>query len=271
MSDLQYVTGIIKSAEQITGITGAQTFGGHDTQGYFKYDARLNPLAGQRVRFFPAEQPDYDYIVDTTGGINIRSAWATSIQTEVFWDEVPVDTPVEVSNDNLTWKKMYFSEYIPTSPNGKKYYVWVAGRTSYSTIGGTEVFEITMTVASGLNSKYFLMYSSTKTYYVWFNVGGAGVDPAGVGGPLAGLGYYGVPVTLLATDTADMVATKSKVVIDGLIDFLAIVSPLDNKVVAVAAAQSGSIFDAQPGNSGLTIVIKVQGGDRESYLYARIP
>jgi hypothetical protein len=271
MSDLQYITGIIRSAEQITGISGTQTFGGHDSQGYFTYDGRLNPLAGQRVRLFPAEQLAYDYIVDTTGGINIRDDWATSIQTEVFWDEVPVDTPIEVSNDNSTWKKMYFAEYIPASPDLKLYYVFVAGRTSYSTIGGTEVFEVTMAVASGLNSKYFLMYSSTKTYYVWFSVDGAGINPAGPGGPLAGLGYYSVPITLVSTDTAEMVATKTKVVIDGLAEFLAIISPINSKIVAVASSTSGSIFDPQSGNSGLTIVIKVQGGDKESYRYARIP
>jgi len=275
MSDLQYITGIIKSSAEITGIVGVDTFGGHDSQGYFKYDLRLNPLAGQRLRLLPSEQPDYDYIVETTGGISVRTEWVSNIQTEVFWNQVPVDTAVQVSNDNVNWKNMYFSHYDSASPDTRPYYVFVAGRTSFSTIGGTEVYEVTMLAASSLGnissySKYFLIYSATKTYYVWFNVGATGIDPAGAGGPITGLGYYSVPIALDTTDTAALVATKSKVVIDGLAEFLAIVSPLNNSIVTVAPSISGHVHDARPGTSGLSIVVKIQGGDRESYKYAKI-
>jgi hypothetical protein len=33
-------------------------------------------------------------------------------------------------------------------------------------------------VAGSLNSTYFFMYSTTTTYYVWYNVSGGGIDPA---------------------------------------------------------------------------------------------
>jgi hypothetical protein len=270
MSDIQYISGILRAASDITGITGAKSFSGEDSQGYYTYDTKLNSYAGSRVRLLESDQPQYDYVVDGTNSIGVRQEWITDIQTEVFWNQVPVDTDVEVSNDESTWKAMHFAEYDPNSPDGKYYYVWVDGRTSHSTIGGTEVFEITMKQASELNSKYLLMYSKTSTYYVWFNVGDTGTDPAGPGGPIAGEGYTEVEVALSSGDTAELVATKAKVVINGLSEFMAIVSPNDSKVVAVASSSSGSIYDAQPGNSGLTITVKVQGGDKESYKYARI-
>jgi hypothetical protein len=270
MSDVQYITGVIKSAEELTSITGAQTFGGEDSQGFYAYSIKLNGYAGQRVRLLDSDQAAYDYVVDGSGGLAIRDDWVDDIQTEVYWDQVPVDTDVEVSNDNTNWTPMHFAEYDPSSPDGKYYYVWVDGRTSHSTIGGTEVFEVTMVAASSLNSKYFLIFSDTDTYYVWFNVGGTGNDPADAGGPIAGLGYLGAEVALDSTDTSSMVAIKTKVVVDGLADFLAIISPNNSSVVAIAASQSGNVYDAQPGNSGLTIEIKIQGGDKESYQYARI-
>jgi len=271
MNDIQYISGIILSAEDIINLTGAKTFSGEDSQGYYQYNIKLNNYDGQRLRLLPTEQPQYDYLVEGTGNLSIRDDWVSDIQTEVYWDQVLVDTDIEVSTNNFNWTKMHFAEYDPSSPDGKFYYVWVDGRTSWSSIGGTEVFEITMVAASGLNSKYLLMYSTTSTsYYVWFNVDGAGVDPAGPGGDLEGLGYTSVEITLDGTDTAEMVATKSKVVINGLTEFLAIISPNDSKVVAVATSTSGDVYDAQPGNSGLTIEVKIQGGDKENYQYARI-
>jgi hypothetical protein len=270
MSDIQYISGVVRSAEDITGITGAQTFGGEDSQGYFQYDIKLNKYAGMRLRLLEAEQPQYDYLVEGTGGKSIRDDWVSDVQTEVYWDQVPIDTEIEVSTNGTTWKKMHFAEYDQSSPDGKFYYVWVDGRTSWSSIGGTEVFEVTMVAASGLNSKYFLMYSDSATYYVWFNVGAAGVDPAGPGGDLEGLGFTEVEISLDSSDTAELVATKSKVVINGLAEFLSIISPNDSKIIAVASSTSGHIYDAQPGNSGLNIEVKIQGGDKENYEYARI-
>lgn len=270
MNDLQYISGIVISAETLTGITGATSFRGEDSQGPYTYNARLNSFTGIRSRLLLAEQPQYDYIVNGTGGLNVRDDWVSDIQTEVFWELVPVRTEVEVSNDNVNWTKMHFAEYDPTSPDGKFYYVYVEGRTDWSTIGGSEVFEITMVAASGLNSKYLLMFSHTATYYVWFNVDSLGIDPGGVGGPLVGLGYTEVEVALDGTDTAELVATKTKVVINGLAEFMSIISPNDSTIVAVASAVAGNVYDAQPGNSGLTIEIKIQGGDKESYQYARL-
>lgn len=271
MSDYQYISGIVKTAETITGITGAQTFAGEDSQGYYDYNIKLNNYAGLRSKLLPAEQPQYDYTLDGTGNLSVRDDWLTDIQDEVYWDQVPVNTEIEVSDNGTTWTKRHFAEYDPNDPDGKFYYVWVEGRTDWTQIGGSEVFEVTMAAASALNSKYFLMYSRTATYYVWFNVNSAGVNPAGPGGDLEGLGYTSVPVALLGTDTAAMVATKSKVVINGLSEFLSMVSPNDSTIIAVASSSSGEVYDAQPGNSGLTIEVKIQGGDKESHLYARIP
>ncbi len=272
MSDIQYISGIIISAEALTGITGAQTFGGEDIQGYYSYNIKLNPLAGERRKLIDSDQPEYDYIVDQSGGLKVRDDWVSDIQDEVYWNLVEINTEIEVSTNNVNWTKMNFESYDPSSPDGKPYYVWVDGRTDWTSIDGAEVFEITMAAASTLNSKYFIMYSVTDTtYYVWFNNDSTGNDPAGPGGDLAGLGYVGVEVALLNADSAESVAIKSKVVIHGLTEFISMISPNDSKIIAVATSSAGSVYDAQPGNSGLAIEVKIQGGDTENYQYARIP
>lgn len=269
MSDILYSTGIVISAETLTGITGAKTFSGSDVQGAYTYNKKLNALAGSRVELLAAEQSQYDYSV--ISGIPIRDDWVSDIQTEYYWNNVAVDTEIEVSTDNSNWIKKHFAEYDNTSPDGKYFYVWVEGRTQWTNIGGAEVFEVTMIAASTLNDKYFLIHSLTDTtYYVWFNVDSGGTDPSGAGQPLAGLGYTGVEVTLYGADSSALVATKAKVVINGLSEFLAIISPENSSVVAVAPSAAGDVYDAQPGNSSLTIEVKVQGGDKESYAYARI-
>ncbi len=47
------------------------------------------------------------------------------------WQDVKVDTPIYVSNDNYSicgWKKRHFSHF-----DGKYFYVWEDGRTSWTT------------------------------------------------------------------------------------------------------------------------------------------
>lgn len=268
--DLEYITGIVYSAETLTGIDGDQSFSGSDIRGYFNYDARLNALVGLRLRLLPPETPQYDYIVDGSGGIPARADWIHDIQTEYFWSDVPVDAKVQVSNDNSTWKNMYFAQYDTASPNGKFYYVFSGGRTSFSTIGGNELTEATCLSAGLLNSKYFIIYSTTAKYYVWFNVDGTGINPSSQGGPFFATTYIGIEVKLYAADTADIVATKLKVVMDGLTDFRAILSPSGNTIVAIAVRTASKVYDPNSGTSGMTLVVKVQGGDKESYTYAKL-
>lgn len=43
------------------------------------------------------------------------------------WDEVPVDTPLKVSNDGRKWYNVHFAEY-----KCGRVHVWSGGRTSHS-------------------------------------------------------------------------------------------------------------------------------------------
>jgi hypothetical protein len=44
------------------------------------------------------------------------------------WKDVAVDTPVYVSDDNISWKKYHFSHF-----DEKYFYVWGGGQTSWTT------------------------------------------------------------------------------------------------------------------------------------------
>lgn len=291
MSDSQYTTGILKTAAELTGIEGATSFKGSDDRGDFYYDPNLNPIALAGIRstlslyeetlsnyprpLSPGQKTYlYDYVVEGSGDLPIREEWLDSAETEleVDWDSIEVDTEIQVSTDNSTWKNMYFASYDESSPDGKYYYVWAGGRTSFSMTGGYEVTEVTCKAGNTLGGKYFLIYNTENDkYFVWFNLDGTSTSPAADGGPMHGVTATGIEVRVLSTDDAVAVATKTKVVMAGQTDFTAIVNPSNTSMVAIANRVQGRTYDSSAGNSGLTITTRTQGGDTESYLYARLP
>lgn len=56
------------------------------------------------------------------------------IEPPVDWTKVEVDTPVLVSNDNVTYCKRYFAKY----KNGRVF-VWEYGRTSWSAVDEDDI------------------------------------------------------------------------------------------------------------------------------------
>lgn len=107
-----------------------------------------------------------------------------------------------------------------------------------------EKWEITCVadVASSLNDTYFLIYDGANAgYYVWFDVAGAGTDPA-----LAG--KTGISVAIAANASAATVATAVQTAIDGNANFEATVSGATVEAWAVVAGQSTDWSDS----AGLT-------------------
>ena len=106
-------------------------------------------------------------------------------------------------------------------------------------------------VASSLNNKYFLISSTTVDYYVWFNVGGAGVDPALVG-------KTGVAVAIAANATANVVAAAVQSAVAALSSvFTATVSTNQVTITNLVAGAPLSAFAA--GNSGFTVAVLTAG------------
>ena len=62
--------------------------------------------------------------------------WLTEEYKEPDWSNVAVDTPVLVSNSELTWLNRYFARY----ENGN-IYTWANGATSWSTDNFTEKWQ----------------------------------------------------------------------------------------------------------------------------------
>lgn len=102
-------------------------------------------------------------------------------------------------------------------------------------------------VASSLNNKYFYLSSANndRQYYVWYNVGGAGVDP-NISGRI------GVMVAITVGATANAVATATKTAIDALADFL---SAVLTNTVSITNFSNGYADDTQEGlGTGFTFV-----------------
>lgn len=268
MSDLTYITGILKTAETITGINGCKSFSGLDIQGNYNYSEALNVLAGQSIVLVESEDDNYDYY--TLGGMKqqgVRSEWLDSITTQVYWNQVPIDTKIEVSNNNTDWTKRHFSKYEVNSPDGKQYYAFVSGKTSHTAINSNEVISIECdgASASSVNGKYFFIYSKTNNYYVWFDDGTTeDPNPTSPGG----LSLTRIKVNINLNDIEDVIATKLKNTLDALADFSAEVTT--NTKVVVTVSEAGKVFDPLSGNAGLSISVMIQGGSEESFLYSRL-
>lgn len=114
-------------------------------------------------------------------------------------------------------------------------------------------------VAGSLNSTYFLLNSVTTYYYIWFNVNGAGVDPA-----LAG--KTGVPVALATGATANAVATAIAAQLT-LLTTLERVAASTNHVYFNILLTGGS---AGAGTSGFTITNVDTTGVLDGFISAKM-
>lgn len=113
----------------------------------------------------------------------------------------------------------------------------------------------TADVASSHNNDYFVLYreNDTTKYHVWYNVGGAGVDPAP-------LGSTPIPVAIAVSATAEAVATATAAAIDGLAGGY-FTSTSDGASVCICNMQPGPSTDvaAGVGLAGFTYTVNVQG------------
>ena len=134
-----------------------------------------------------------------------------------------------------------------------------AAKASYTADDGSgavnEVYTITTVadVASSLNNKYVLFETITALgvrtlRYIWFNVGGAGVDP-GIAGRTAHV------VAFAANSTADQVAAAIQAVMTAVADLGATV--LTN-VVTVTSDNPGNLTQTA-GNSGFAVATTTPG------------
>lgn len=268
--DYLSVTAFVQKAEDLTNIPGVIHFRGTDNRGYFEYDKKLNALDGMKVGLIPLLSGNpYDYIVEATGGIRVRSDWLQTIEYDVDWTTVPIDEVIEVSTGSGSWYKMHFAGYEPNSPNSKPYLTFQAGRSSETALDLQEVISVTLSDWSNLGGKYILFYSDDTSYYIWFDLDDGSTDPGAAGGPLDGMGYTGVEVDIQTGEPANSIATSVKDAVDSIADFSAVISSQDDRIVEITVQQSGLVFDATPENSNLTISIKMQGGDIVGWPMAR--
>lgn len=111
-------------------------------------------------------------------------------------------------------------------------------------------------VSSSLQSKYFKIYNgSNQGFYVWFNVGGAGVDPAVAN-------HTEVEVAISANASASAVATAMSAALDALAGF---VSSASGSEVTVTNAVAGDADDTVDGTAatGFTFTKCQDGGSTD--------
>jgi hypothetical protein len=105
-------------------------------------------------------------------------------------------------------------------------------------------------VAGSLNSKYFLLNSSTTGYYVWLNINSAGVDPAVAG-------RTGIEVTAATGATAAQIATAMETAIDAVAGVFT--STPVGAVLTITNSVAGGAALASDVNTGFTFAASTFG------------
>jgi hypothetical protein len=120
-----------------------------------------------------------------------------------------------------------------------------------------EIRYITTVADSGgsLNNSYFILYSGydRAKYHVWYDVDGAGVDPA----PANSLGFR---VPLQSNDSAEMVALATKLVLSNLSDFS--IAVIGGVQLRITNTEMGTSTDTTQVGTGFTYLIAQQGSER---------
>ena len=147
-------------------------------------------------------------------------------------------------------------EFVSTSNTGVVTVTNAAAGLSDPIVNGAKPTPMSIVITvpsagSNLNSKYFLFPTCTHSYYVWFNVDGAGVDPA-----LAG--KTSVPIAATIGESANTLAAALNATLDALSDVSSGVS--SNIVTATndAGCKTSGAYDV---NSGIGVNRFTRGTD----------
>lgn len=106
-----------------------------------------------------------------------------------------------------------------------------------------------------LNNKYFFINSALNAnqYYVWYNVGGAGVNPAIPG-------KTGLMVSIPIGSSAEVVAQNTKTVLDTTAKFI---TNIDKDTLVITNVLIGVTNPAQEQNTGFLVFVQKLGENRE--------
>lgn len=117
----------------------------------------------------------------------------------------------------------------------------------YTASGAAEVTTITTITDTtvSLQSKSWLLSSTAVNYYVWYNVGGGGVDPALVG-------KTGIEVSLVAGSTASAVASATAAVLNAYNNGTVFSTAVTGSTITVTAVVAGDILIGNDPTAGTT-------------------
>lgn len=136
-------------------------------------------------------------------------------------------------------------DYIPDSGT------W---RISFTYGGQAESTQIQVAADLGglLNNKYWFFSTVTTDYYVWYNVNGAGVDPA-IGG------RTGIQVNLATNDTANTVNTNTISAINTVASANVTAISLSTDILKITNTAQGAVTHASSQTSGFSPTVIIPG------------
>lgn len=111
-------------------------------------------------------------------------------------------------------------------------------------------------VGGSLNNTYFLLFTPTQGYYVWFNVSGGGTDP---GNAADTVGKTGIEVAISTNDANTVVAGALQVVIDALPEFSASVALATVTITNASKGATDTPVDSALSPTGFTVTNPTPG------------
>lgn len=132
-----------------------------------------------------------------------------------------------------------------------------------------EVLDVTTVADSGssLNNTYFEIFSAYDRigFYIWFNVDGAGVDPA-----ISGL--TGIEVPIMENDSAKIVAMAINMYasLNKELSYLCDISYDHNEKITFDRNQLGTVENDSSGTSTFTLDVVTEGSERIEAIHSLI-
>jgi hypothetical protein len=154
---------------------------------------------------------------------------------------------LEADSEFLAVYSMYYVIISSTSPGSKQ--------NSYDATTGLYIKNTAGTNPITLNNRYWLINSATNAnqYYVWYNVAGAGIDPAVPG-------KTGLMVAISTGSSASQVASATKTVLDSTGKFL---TNIVEDTLVITNVLIGNTDLAKDNNTDFVVLVPKLGESRE--------
>lgn len=136
--------------------------------------------------------------------------------------------------------------------NGKDLFRYIAGFDTHEQLNIECLDNIIIGGTARLQSKYWILKTFERNYYIWYNSAASATAPY-VGTNPNIPNHTGVEVRILDNNNSSTVAQKTKEALDTITSISDFLVSINNNILTIFFCQSGNAPESEPGNIGFTL------------------